>query len=333
MRKKKFRIAIPELPVLREELPEELLEECELLEGEKGVRGDNEQLLKLMGTADAVIFNSSNSVTAELMKMGPELKIAFKSGSRPENIDFDYAREHGIAVGWTPDANSQSVAEYTVLLMLAACKQFQEGIQAVAEGRWRDGTGLGGDLAGSTIGLIGLGPIGRRTAALLKGFQARLIACSPHAGDEVFQQLGIARVSLEELLEQSDIVSLHCAVTEDTRGMLGAEAFSRMKSSAILVNTARGALIDEAALVHALENGQIRAAALDVYASEPLAENHPLRRMDQVILTPHAAARTRRSAWQECVWAIRGALDYLQGRELCHVTVIFPDQQGQKGER
>lgn len=324
--RKKFKIAIPELPIERSDLPAWILEECELLEGEKGVRGDNSQLLKFIGTADAIIFNSSNSITADLMKKAPELKVAFKSGAWPENIDFSYARMNGIAVGWTPEANAQSVAEYTVLLMLAACKRFIQAADALLEDGWRDQTLLGGDISGKTIGIIGLGAIGRKVASILKGFQSCVIAYDPYMEDAVFERENIKRVSFEELLKQADVVSIHCLLTDDTKGMFNEDAFKKMKSSAILVNSARGGMIDETALIDALRNGEISGAALDVYAKEPLAMDHPLRTVDNIIMTPHVAARTKESAYRECVWAIQGALDYLHGREINNATIIYPDK-------
>lgn len=325
--KKKYKIAIPELPIERTQIPVHILEECELLEGQKGVRGDNDQLLKLIETSDACIFNSSNSITSDLMKKAPELKIAFKSGAWPENIDFSYARMHGIAVGWTPEANAQSVAEYTVLLMLAAIKGFMHASTALSEGGWRDQTLLGGDICGKTVGVIGLGAIGRKVASILKGFQASVVAYDPYMNDNVFEREQIKRVSFEELLIRADIISIHCLLTDDTRKMFDEEAFKKMKSSAILVNSARGGMIDEIALVEALRNGEISGAALDVYASEPLAMEHPLRSMEHVIMTPHVAARTKEAAYRECIWAIQGALDYLNGREIKNATVIFPDTE------
>ena len=120
--KQKFKIAIPELPIDRSTLPSHIFDECELLEGDKAVRGDNAQLMKYIDEVDAIIFNSSNTIDAELMKAAPKVKIVFKSGARPENVDYAYAKAHDIAVGWTPAANAQSVAEYTILLMMAALR-------------------------------------------------------------------------------------------------------------------------------------------------------------------------------------------------------------------
>ena len=153
-----------------------------------------------------------------------------------------------------------------------------------------------------------------------------MIAYDPYMEDAVFERENIKRVSFEELLKQADVVSIHCLLTDDTKGMFNEDAFKKMKSSAILVNSARGGMIDETALIDALRNGEISGAALDVYAKEPLAMDHPLRTVDNIIMTPHVAARTKESAYRECVWAIQGALDYLHGREINNATIIYPDK-------
>ena len=322
---KKYKIAIPEMPIDRSELPTWVLEECELLEGEKGQRGGNEVLMKDIADVDAIIFNSSNNITPELMQMAPNLKIVFKSGAWPENVDFDYAKSHNIAVGWTPTANSQSVAEFTVLLMLAAEKKFIHAVESFREGAWRNQSHLGHDLYGKVVGLVGLGNIARVVAATLKALGSQVIAYDPYLTDEVFAELGVERVTFDELLDKSDIVSIHCLLTDETRHMFNRETFAKMKDSAILVNIARGGMVDEPALIEALNSGKLRGAALDVHAVEPPPMDDPLRTMENVIMTPHVAARTYEAAYRECAWAIMGCLDYLHGRPIHDAKVVFPD--------
>ena len=324
---KKYKIAIPEFPIEREDLPAKILEECELFDGEKGVRGDNAQLMKHINEVDAIIFNSSNSITAELMQMAPNLKIAFKSGARPENIDYDYAKNNGIAVGWTPAANAQSVAEYTVLLMMSVQKKLMHAADSLKKGGWRDQSHIGRDICGETVGIVGLGGIGRRVAAMLNVIGAKVVAFDPYTPDEVFEKENVERVSFGELLSVSDIVSIHCMLTDDTRKMFNAEAFAKMKPTAVLINSARGGMIDEEALYNALSTGQIAFAALDVYYEEPPAMDNPLRKLDNILMTPHVAARTKEAAYRECVWAIQGSLDYLHGREIKNAAVIAPDAE------
>ncbi len=322
----KFQIAIPELPIDRSKLPQQIFEECDLLEGDKNIRGDNSQLLQVIDQVDAIIFNSSNDINAELMQSAPKLKIAFKSGARPENIDYTYAKSHGIAVGWTPAANAQSVAEYTILLMMSALRNITQAERILAQGGWRNQCGLGHDICGLTVGLVGLGGIGCHVAAMLKGFQANVIAFDPYTPDSTFEKNGVLRVTLDDLLTQADIVSIHCLLTNETRNMFNHSVFSRMKPSAILVNSARGGMIDEAALFDALQSHQIAGAALDVYASEPPAPDHPFRSLNNIIMTPHIAARTEEASWRECTWAIQGALDYLNGRPIENAVVITPEK-------
>ena len=206
---KKYKILIPEMPIDKSELPAWVLEECELIEGEKGSRGGNEVLMKDIADADAIVFNSSNDISSELMKMAPNLKIVFKSGAWPENVDHAYAKKNGIAVGWTPTANSQSVAEFTVLLMLAAEKKFLHAVTSFAGGAWRNQSHLGHDVQNRVIGLVGLGNIARIVARTMKTLGADIIAYDPYVKDEVFEELGVRRCAFEELLKESDIVSIH----------------------------------------------------------------------------------------------------------------------------
>lgn len=323
--KRKFRIAIPELPIERSLLPEHIFEECELLEGNKAIRGDNTQLMESISDVDAIIFNSSNVIDEELMKQAAKLKIVFKSGARPENVDYSYAKAHGIAVGWTPRANVQSVAEYTILLMLSGLRQFVEATAIFAAGGWRNQCGLGYDLSNRTVGLVGFGGIGQQVAKMLKGFGAEVIAYDPYMSKEVFDQSNVERVGFSNLLTRSDIISIHCMLTKETKDLFNQEAFNQMKKGALLVNTARGGILNEAALMEALDAQKIAGAALDVYAQEPPAVNHPFRKTDRIITTPHIAARTQEASYRECVWAIEGALDYMNGRKLQNVVVIAPE--------
>lgn len=320
----KFKIAIPELPIDRSLLPEHIFEECELFEGDKSVRGDNDQLMKHIKEVDAVIFNSSNMIDEDLMKQAPKLKIAFKSGARPENVDYDYAKAHGVAIGWTPAANSQSVAEYTILLMLASLKRFVEGNRVFRQGGWRNDCDLGHDLSGRTVGLVGFGGIGQKVAKMLTAFDVKLMAYDPYTPDEVFEKYEVDRVSFEEILVQCDIVSIHCMLTDETRNMFNREAFQKMKEGAILINSARGGMIDEVALEEAIQSKKIFGAGLDVYAEEPPAEDHVFRNLVNLTGTPHIAARTQEASYRECAWAIEGALDYLKGREPQNVVIVAP---------
>ncbi len=321
----KYKIAIPEMPIDRSLLPSRVLELCEIIEGVKGERGGNDVLLSMISDADGIVFNSSNNINADLMKQGNKLKVAFKSGAWPENIDFDYAKKHGIGVGWTPAANAQSVAEYTVLMMLASQKKYVYAANTMAQGAWRNQEHIGRDICGQTVGIIGLGGIGQKVACMIKGFGTEVIAYDPFTKDEVFAACGVKRVSFDELLKTADIVSIHCLVTDETRKMFNKTAFAKMKSSAVLINSARGAMIDEDALYEALTTGQIRMAALDVYAEEPPVMDNPLRSLDNVVLTPHVAARTEEAAYRECAWAIEGCLDYLEGNEVKNAAIVYPE--------
>lgn len=319
----KHRIAISDLALEMVEISDNILSECELLVGDFS---DSKWLLKIMRNADAIIFDSSNDINSNFMKAAPNLKIAFKSGAWPENVDFDYAKKNGIAVGWTPGANAQSVAEYTILLILAAQRKFLLAVDTIKQGGWRGGEHIGFELYNKTIGIVGAGAIGLKVASMFQGFNGKVLVYDPYQDDNALKEKGITSVNYNELLEESDIISIHCLLTEETRQMFNKAAFEKMKTNAILINTARGGLINEFDLIQALRNGDIRGAALDVFSEEPPSLESDLRKLDNIILTPHVSAFSKESAYRETMWALQGAIDYLSNKKTHNVKIILPNK-------
>jgi phosphoglycerate dehydrogenase-like enzyme len=222
-----------------------------------------------------------------------ELVVLGRSGAGYDKIDVEACTEHDVALFNAPDALEHPTASSALLFMLALAKRLPQQERITRAGRWDlQARVMGGELRGRALGIIGLGHTGRELARLVAPFAMRLLAYSPNADPIQAEALGVRLTGLEELLRQSDFVSLHCRLTERTRGLLGAAELALMKPTACLVNVARGELIDEAALAEALRQGRLAGAALDVFEVEPLPANDPLLGLDNVILTPHWSAST-----------------------------------------
>lgn len=244
-------------------------------------------LIARIGPAQAVLnIRASVKFTAAVFAACRNLRILSVWGTGTDHVDLAAAARHDIAVTNTPAVAAHSVAEHTLALLLAAARQIPQLDAAVRKGEWPRGRMT--DLRGKTCGVIGLGAIGRAFATLAAAIGMRVIAWTPHP--RANSQIEI--VALDDLLRASDVVSLHLRLTPETRDFLTARHFAQMKPGAILVNTARGAIVDELALIEALASGRLRAAALDVFATEPIPPNHPLTMLPNVILSPHCAGIT-----------------------------------------
>lgn len=252
-----------------------------------------------------------NVIDRAALQSADQLKVIARYGVGVEKVDLAAAREKGIVVTNTPGANSASVAELALGLILALARQIPAAAQATREGGWPRLSGL--SLEGKTAGLLGFGSIGREVAKRLQGWGCRLIAYDPVADAAAAEALGVQLTSREAVVREADILSLHLPVTEATRGMVNAAFIGQMKRGSLLINTARGELIDEAALCDALQSGQLAGAALDCFSVEPPGAEHPLLRIPTVIATPHAGAHTDgainamgRGALENCLAVLRG---------------------------
>ncbi len=243
---------------------------------------------------DAVIAGVERYGGAELAAPDTSnLKIISRWGVGYDSIDIAAATGQGIVVAYTPGLLNEAVADYAFALLCALARGVHLGHVSMAQGQWEQA--WGGDIFGKTLGIIGCGRIGQAVARRAVGFQMRVLAFDPSPG-EAAGRLGVEHVSLETLLAESDFVSVHAALTPQTRGLLGASELKRMKPTAYLINTARGALLDEAALAHALSAGTIAGAALDCFAVEPLPAGHVFHRAPNLLLTPHQASCARETA-------------------------------------
>ena len=232
--------------------------------------------------ADLVwMFGANPGLTADVLKRLPKCKGIFRSGSGLDALPVAAAKELGIEVMNTPDSIAESVAEHAVTLLFALVRRIVHYDKAVRAGIWEGPNGMNWHISGRTLGLVGYGRIARKVEEMVSGFRMKVLHYDPFVPGSM---------ELDELLQKSDYVSLHCPLTEETRNLIDARRLALMKPDALLVNTSRGPVVDEAALTEALKNGTIAGAALDVLCDEPPAKDHHLFALDNVILTPHIAA-------------------------------------------
>ena len=239
------------------------------------------------------------------------LKVIARYGVGVDAVDLNACREKGIIVTNTPGANSASVAELTLALILSLARQIPEAVAATRQGSFPRLAGI--SLKGKTVGLVGLGAIGKQVARRLAGFDCRILAYDPYPDKAFASQQDIQVITLTELLADSDFVSLHLPLLPETRQLVNDQFLSQMKPGAYLINTARGELVDEAALLRGLQNGRLRGVALDVFAKEPPDPDHPLLKLKQVIAVPHLGAQTDGAtnamgwmAFHDCLAVLRG---------------------------
>ena len=275
------------------------------------VAGKAAELEKVIATADALLVRSETRVTANLMQRAPHLRVVARAGTGVDTIDVQAATRLGIAVMNTPGANTVSAGEHALGLLLALVRRISDAAAAMKRGEWDRKRFEGTELRGKTIGVIGLGRIGAHVAQLARAFGMQVIAHDPFLPPERAAELHVRLLPLDQLLRAADVVTLHMALTDQTHHLIDAARLKLMKPTAVLINTARGELVDEVALAEAVKEKRIGGAAIDVFATEPLPADSPLRGLDRVILTPHLAASTaeaqERVAQEICV-AVREAL-------------------------
>ncbi|BBY54511.1 phosphoglycerate dehydrogenase [Mycobacterium koreense] len=252
---------------------------------------DREKLLAAVPDADALLVRSATTVDAEVLAAAPKLKIVARAGVGLDNVDVDAATSRGVLVVNAPTSNIHSAAEHAIALMLAAARQIPPADASLREHTWKRSSFSGTEIYGHTVGVVGLGRIGQLVASRLAAFGAHIIAYDPYVSSALAAQLGIELLSLDELLQRADFVSVHLPKTPETAGLIGSEALRKVKPGVIIVNAARGGLIDEAALAEAITDGRVRAAGLDVFATEPCTDS-PLFELPQVVVTPHLGAST-----------------------------------------
>ncbi len=270
------------------------------------------ELIKLLPGVHGYIAGLDD-INREVIESTSKLKVIARYGVGFDNVDLQAAEEKKITVTNTPGANSGSVAELALGLILSLARQIPEAVDAVHQGKWPRYAGI--SLEGKTVGIIGLGAIGKQLGKRLQGFDCKILAYDPFGDPEFASEYSISLVELDELIKTSDFISLHMPLLPQTREMVNTDFLAKMKKGACLVNTSRGEVIDEAALLAALQSGNIRGVGLDAFTVEPPDPNHPLLKLPQVIATPHLGAQTD-SATSNMGWmAMHDCLAVLEGKE------------------
>jgi len=287
--------------------------------------GERNDWYEEASTADAIIVAGETYVTGEVMdRIGPKLRIIARNGIGFDRVDLKAATERGIMVVNTPDGPTESTAEHTIALMLNLCKQVMVGDRILRSGRpFPALTDLtpGLEVAGATLGLVGVGRIGGRVAAIAKVLGMKVLAFDPFITPERASDIGVELVpSLEELLSRAQVVSLHCPATPETHHIMNAKTLGLMQKGSYLINAARGALLDEAALVDALRSGHLAGAALDVYDPEPPNTGDPLFMLPDIICTPHIASYTTAGVLRMQIMACEQIASALRGERPSHLV-------------
>lgn len=266
--------------------------------------------------ADALVVRTAGEIDAALMDHAPRLRVIGRHGVGYDHVDIDAATERGIQVVYTPGANTESVAQHTLCFMIALSKHFPQMTQALLEGRYNDRTSLmGRDLTGRTLGIIGFGKIGRRVGQIAhQTFRMNVLYHDiVSAPAEVEASAGARQVSIQELLQTAEYVTLHVPLDKSTRGMIGRDQLDFMGAQTILINTCRGPVVDEKAVAAALESGSLWGYAADVFTVEPPESDHPLIGRPDVLLTPHSAAQTVESLINMATGVAQDVIGVLQG--------------------
>ncbi len=272
---------------------------------------EREELLEVVARFDAIVVRARTRVDSEVISRGKKLKVIARAGVGTDNIDVDAATQRGVLVVNSPDPSITSVAEHTFGLLLSICRRICTADRGLREGRWLKNELIGKEIEGKTLGIVGLGRIGTKVATMAKAFGLSILATDPYASKSYADRYGAELVPLDELLRRSDFVTLHVPLTESTRHLIGSEEISRMKSGAIIVNTSRSEVVDEDALLEALEEGRISGAALDVFQPKNLPR---FARLDNVVLTPHLGASTVEAQSQIAELIAIEVVDALEGR-------------------
>ncbi len=303
----------------------ELLKAHTEVDVRKGLKAH--ELVEVLGDYDGLIVRSETQVTADVIRAGKRLQVIARAGIGVDNIDLDAATKGGIAVVNAPTGNTVAAAEHTMALMLALARNLPQAHQALGKGRWDRATFVGIEVRNKTLGIIGLGRVGSEVARRAQGFGMRLIACDPFVSPEYARILGTELVSFGELLAQSDFVTIHTPLSDNTIHLIGQEELSTMKWGSRIINVARGELIDEAALLRALEEGRLAGAALDVFAQEPPGKS-PLVDHPKVVVTPHLGASTEEAQREVAIEVADQVMAVLRGepaRNIVNAPYLPPE--------
>lgn len=272
-----------------------------------------EELIEILKSADALLVRSGTKVTAEILEHANKLRIIGRAGVGVDNIDVKAATQKGIIVVNSPEGNTVSAAEQTLALMLALLRHLPQAAASTAKGGWERKKFTGVELYNKTVGVLGLGKIGREVASRVRAFKARVIALDPFITEEHARELDLELADLDTILREADLITVHTPLTKETRGLIGRDQIAKMKKGARIVNCARGGIVDEEALYEGITSGHLGGAALDVFGEEPPVGSKLLG-LDNVICTPHLGASTEEAQMKVALDVAEQVADVLQGR-------------------
>ena len=287
----------------------------ELFQAQQGwnvIVSNPKEYSKHLADCEALVVRSAVQVTPEVLKQAPKLRVIGRAGVGVDNVDLPAATAAGVLVMNTPGGNAISVAEHTIALMLSMARSIPQASASTKSGKWEKKKFLGSELRGKTLGVVGLGSIGREVVKRARAFEMRIVAHDPYVTPQFAKDLGLELVSLAELYKQADYITVHVSLTPETDKMLGKEAFAQMKKGVRIVNCARGELVDEGALKEAVESGKVAGASLDVFSKEPTDASYPLFGLDAVLATPHIGGSTEEAQEIVGVRIAEQMVEYLQ---------------------
>lgn len=278
------------------------------------------EMLAVAPQADGLIIRSATTVDKEMFEALVNVKAIARAGVGVDNVDLDYATQHGVVVMNAPDGNTIATAELALGLMLALARHIPQAHGSMLEGKWEKKAFMGTELRGKTLGIVGLGRVGQAVAKRAAAFDMHLIAHDPFLPAEVAERLRIPLLPLEEVFAKSDYLTLHSVATKENRGLINATTISMMKPGIRIINDARGNLVNEADLAEAIKSGRVAGAALDVFSVEPITADNPLLGLPGVIHTPHLGASTLEAQNEVAIQAVNNLLDALLKREYRNVV-------------
>ncbi len=271
-----------------------------------------DELCEVIGDYDGLIIRSGTQVSSRVVDAADKLRVIGRAGIGVDNVDIPAASRRGIVVMNTPTGNSVTTAEHALALLASLARKIPQAVGSMRTGKWEKSKFQGREIAFKTLGIIGLGNIGRIVADRAQGLKLKVIGVDPVMSSERAAELGIELVGLDDLLSRADFITIHAPLTPDTKNMISDDAFGKMKRDALLVNAARGGIVDEEALARAISEGKIAGAALDVFAEEPVDPKSPLLQLEDVLCTPHLGASTSEAQERVAVEIAQQAVDYLR---------------------
>ncbi|HMA84148.1 MAG TPA: phosphoglycerate dehydrogenase [Desulfosalsimonadaceae bacterium] len=300
----------------------------DIFENESGIDVDvktglpPDELQSIIPAYDALVIRSATKVTEDLLNSAKNLKVVGRAGIGLDNVDIPAATKKGVMVMNTPGGNVVTTAEHTIALMMSLTRNIPQGTASLKAGRWDKKKLQGREIMNKAIGVIGYGKIGSVAADRARGLKMRVMIYDPVISPETIEKKGFEAVTLDTLYQEADYITVHVPKSKNTLGMIDAAAFEKMKSGVMLINCARGGIVDEAALKDALESGKVAGAALDVFETEPLPADHPLLGFDNVVLTPHLGASTIEAQTNVAVAVAQQIIEYLKNNNIINAVNV-----------